>query len=332
MDMVTDMRRSMGVIRKSTIRVWHVIADEAEYNSWRIFCFIIHFSTKIAKEGDRKMKKLKRLVAVCMMMVMMVPVTAFASEATPGSATPDSASPEKINLAEVTVTAQSVVFNRQEQTAKIYADGVLLEQGVDYAEAVVMTNAQAKTFTITGIGNYEGTAQVVYEIKPLNLKSAAAQTELAVKTMAYTGRLQTGTIFLTVLGSKVSAANYTAKGNSRKVAGKSSVAVTGQGNYKGTVTAHYQVNKAAQPMMLYTEDARKVDASKGDVTINCVVSRVREEADLTWSSDCSTIKVSSTGTVTVLKGTAPGKYKVKVLAASTANYKATSKTMTIVVK
>lgn len=279
------------------------------------------------------MKKLKRLIAVCMMMVMMIPVTAFASEATPGSATPDSASPEKINLAEVEVTAQSVVFNRQPQTAKIYANGVLLEAGVDYAEAVVMTNAQAKTFTITGIGNYEGTAQVVYEVKPLNLKSAAAQTELAVKTVAYTGRLQTGQIFLTVLGSKVSATNnYTAKGNSRKIAGKSSVAVTGQGNYKGTVTAHYQVNKAKQPMVATAKTARKVDASKGDATITCSAYSVRENANLTWSCDCPTINVSSTGVVTVKKGTAPGKYKVKVLAASTANYKATSKTVTIVVK
>ena len=272
------------------------------------------------------MKKLRKLLAVVMIVAMMIPVTAFAAEP----------SQQAINLAECSVYARSAVYNGEVQVAEIRAivDGkvVSLKKDVDYTLSGARTAQNVSDeciFSINGVGKYTGSATVAFEIVPANLKDFGTVT---AKSLTYTGESQTSLVTVKV-GSKVlSSADVTIKGNVRKNAGTYKVYAAGKGNYTGVINTTVTVNKAKPT--LKGPSVLKVDAAKVKKAAQKVAIKVGapETTTYTYTSSTKNITVSKSGVATVAKGTQAGTYKVLVKSAATHNYTAGSKIVYIVVK
>lgn len=269
------------------------------------------------------MKKLKRVLAVIMMMVMMVPVTAFAAE-------DPSPAKKSVNGA----VAAEATFNGKVQSPVITLGDQTLVEGVDYEVVGTLAhrNATTATATIKGIGAFEGEATVTFTIKPASIKDV----KIVVGKYTYNGKKQKAGTVVTLNGVRLSYGkdyNYVS-GSTRTAAGSNKLVIAGKSNLTGKTTATLTVNKAKQTV---TAKANKTvfkasDLKKKAGAATIKTTGVKAGAKVTYTSSNKNIKISKTGKVTVAKGTKAGKYQVKVSVAATKNYLATTKTISIVVK
>lgn len=275
------------------------------------------------------MKKLKRMLAVIMMMVMMVPVTAFAAEGE--TASPDITSVDG-------AVAASVDFNgkTQEAVLTVTVNGKTITLTAEDYNVVEgsLTGKNAGTYeaTIQGIGKFTGEAKVTFEIKAADIKNA----KVTVKNPVYNGKMQKTSVVVVANGRKLTEGKdfEVVSGASRKSVGSYKIVIAGKGNYAGKISKDFSIRKADQTMTVkatkttfYASTLKKKSAS---MTIK--KSGVLDKAKVTYSCGSKKITISSTGKVTIAKGTKKGTYRVKVVAAATKNCKSATKYITITVK
>ena len=180
-------------------------------------------------------------------------------------------------------------------------------------------NVGTATVIITGKGNYKGTITKTFNINPAPI-SPATVTGIAAKS--YTGKALTQSPVVKV-GSTTLKANseYTVAYKNNINAGKATVTITGKGNYTGTKTATFKINKAAQSIMA------KARASRIAVGKTTTVSITGNNGTKSYkSSNTAIATVTSAGKITAKK---VGTVKITATSAATANYNAASKTVTI---
>ena len=161
-----------------------------------------------------------------------------------------------------------------------------------------------------------------------------------VAKAVYNGKLLKPAITVTDRNGKViKSSNYTVKYSNNKNAGKKAKAtVTFKGNYSGTKHLTFTIYKANQKMTVKAATKKlKVKKLKKKAQTIKVFTVKKQGGRLTFKkvSGSAKLKVNAkTGKVTVKKKTKKGTYKmkVKVTSAASANYKAASKTVTVVVK
>jgi predicted 3-demethylubiquinone-9 3-methyltransferase (glyoxalase superfamily) len=130
-----------------------------------------------------------------------------------------------------------------------------LVEGTDYTVAYTYnTNAGTATVTITGIGNYTGTASRNFTVLPKELEKPMVQP---IADRVYTG-LNIKPELTVRDGSKplVKGVDYTTVYEDFTAAGIAKVTVTGIGNYTGTVVRNYNIlqRSLADVMMEPIED------------------------------------------------------------------------------
>lgn len=324
------------------------------------------------------MKNLKKLLAVIMCVVMLVPTVAFAKP-----------SPAKVDFSKTAkVTSTAITYTGKAQKAKIVVkvNGKTLVAGTDYeiTGKINPTNAGTYKVTIKGIGKYSGTKTYTYKVsaKKVAPKATAASKIVSSKAQRVLPTVKVGNKVLkygkdyTVSGNvkksvgkytmvikgkgnysftkkvtyriqynaakvsaKAASKTYTGKAQTTKVtvkngkkvlkkgvdykisgtvkatkAGKYTVKITGIGNYKGTKTITYTINKAAQKNV-------KVAINKKTVK----VTGVKGKAKISYSTNNGKVSVVN-GRIIVKKGVKKGtKVRITVKVASSTNYKATSK-------
>ncbi|MCR5846590.1 MAG: S-layer homology domain-containing protein [Lachnospiraceae bacterium] len=124
----------------------------------------------------------------------------------------------------------------------IYDGTNLLAKGTDYTVSYSNNvNAGMATITITGIGNYIGTATVSFKI---NAKSLANLFVDAISSQVYTGSAITPTVTVKD-GNKtlVKGTDYTVAYSDNINPGTATVTITGKGNYTGTRTTHFSITQ-----------------------------------------------------------------------------------------
>ena len=223
----------------------------------------------------------------------------------------------------------------------IIANGTKLIEGEDYIRTDLNNkNAGTATILLTGQKLYEGTITISYQIKKASITDAVIT---GIKNKTYTGKSQNQNLTVTygTLALKPGVDfKVTYKNNVN--AGKSIVLISGIGNYTGTQSKQFSINKAAQ----------KVTA--GNKTINIKAKALKKKARIirpaiiTKGSKAKTritykilkvnknkkaFKLTSSGKLTVKKGTKKGKYKITVraTAASSGNYNAARKDFIITI-
>jgi len=153
-------------------------------------------------------------------------------------------SPASIEKATVTVTPSIASFTGSEikpESVVVTLDGTTLTAETDYTVAYSNnTEKGTATVTVTGIGNYDGTATGTFEISD---KISIDDVDIsAIADQTYTGSAITPA--LTVKNGEtalVEGTDYTATYSNNTNVGTATVKVTGSGNYTGTVSATFKI-------------------------------------------------------------------------------------------
>ncbi len=140
-------------------------------------------------------------------------------------------------------TISAVTFNGKyhKPSVTVYYGGKILTAGTDYTVTYVNNvNAGIATANVTGIGNYVGcSAMANFAIRPVDL----SMTVITVEDGIFTGGAVTPAVnaSLPESGAMKLGTDYTVFYADNIHAGTGTVTVTGQGNFTGTVTLHFNI-------------------------------------------------------------------------------------------
>lgn len=132
----------------------------------------------------------------------------------------------------------------------VVTDGnTILTSGADFDfsyDENINASENTATLTITGKGNYTGTASKTFTIKPKDIKGATIT--LQENSLIYTGQMQEVTIAsVTLNGVTLSADDYDiVKDSNKQISADDSITLTiaGKGNYTGMATTTWKITKA----------------------------------------------------------------------------------------
>ena len=188
---------------------------------------------------------------------------------------------------------------------------LLYENNTDIGKAKVI---------IRGLGGYDGQIDDTFTIKG----SITDAVVTGITDKIYTGEAITQSPVVTFGGVTLTAGtDYTVTYDNNVNVGTAAVIITGKGNYSGSNTATFKINRAAQTV---TAKASAASVAVGK-TVTISVSGTKESPKLTYkSSNTGIATVSAAGKVTAKK---VGTVKITVTAGATTNYAAKSATVTI---
>ena len=222
----------------------------------------------------------------------------------------------------------------------VVLDGKVLEADTDYTvEYVVGEDGKTGTAIVTGAGKYAGTVSTTYEIKKDIVALSKASIKLSKTSYGYNGKAKKPGVTVKVDGVKVDPSEYTVSYSNNKNAGTGKVTITAKddsevikGSKTMTITIAKASNKVTASNVTKSYKVKTLKAKKA--TFKLSAKAKAGKISYKKVSSGKKITVSKNGTVTVAKGLKKGTYKVKVkvTAASSTNYKAASKTMTVTVK
>ena len=171
---------------------------------------------------------------------------------------------------------------------------------------ISVNGAEAENYSITYV---KGTLTIVAVTKDMSSSDIAISS---ISSVTYNGSAQTP--ILTVMDDNTtltSGTDYTVSYYNNINAGTATVTVTGIGNYTGTKTTSFIINKAA-----LTITAKSYTINQGDQlpTFECTYSGFVNDEDETVLTTLPTFSCSTTSTST------PGKYDINVSGAAAENY------------
>ena len=170
----------------------------------------------------------------------------------------------KLNIGNAVITlGESLTYTGLPQTQTIASVkvGELAVDTYDVADAQQI-NAGKYTLTVTGTGNFTGTAEKEFTIAPKTILDGDVQVDSRVLT--YTGKAQTPQVTVTGL---VRDKDYTVAYENNVNAGTGKLTVTGQGNYDGKVEKTFTIGKASLTVtaedksVVYGKDAPEFTAA-----------------------------------------------------------------------
>ncbi len=206
------------------------------------------------------------------------------------------------------------------QTPVITLGSTMLTADTDYTESYSNNiNAGTAAVIFTGIGDYEGTLTKTFEINPAPI-STATVSGLSAKT--YSGKAIIQTPIVKAGSTTLTPdTDYTISWSDNTNAGTATVTINGKGNYTGTKTATFKINKADQSI------TAKSTASSIAVGKTATVSITGNKGTKSYkSSNTAIAAVTSAGRITAKK---VGTVTITAASAATGNYNAASKKLTI---
>jgi hypothetical protein len=149
---------------------------------------------------------------------------------------------KEVGSFEVTLSAESVIYNGSEQQPEVTVkDGeTVLTPGVNYTVAYRdNVNVGMATVTVRGLGEYDGSRNKTFLIKPKELSNA--MVSLSNTTFTYNGLLQMPAVTVSD-GTALTSNDYYITNEGGLDKGTYNVMVTGRNNYTGTVVRQYAIN------------------------------------------------------------------------------------------
>ena len=205
-------------------------------------------------------------------------------------------------------------------TVTLKNGSTVLTEGTDFKVSYNgdLTNTGTVTVTATGIGNYAGSMKTSFKITQASL--TYSKTNISVAPAYYTGSELTPEVTVTHDGRKLTPdTDYTVTYTSNiNVTNYAQVRITGQGNYKGTLSQYFTIQKQ--------------DISNSTITLSAdsfPYDGTDKRPDVTVKSGNNTLTASSDYTVSYSKNRAVGTATVTVTGKN--NYTGSaSKTFSIV--
>ncbi len=218
--------------------------------------------------------------------------------------------------ATVTLSDTSYTYSGSENrpTPTVVLGSKTLTPGTDYTVSY-KNNIEVGTGTVvvTGTGDYTGTAQATFTISGIKLTAANTTITLSTETYNYNGKAKTPAVTVKY-GSKTltKGTDYTVAYKNNINAGKATAAITGKGNYTGTVNEYYTIKKVKQNLTVSIA-SKRIHLGK---TRKLKLSSGSKKYKFT-SSNKKVATVSKTGVVSAKK---LGKTTITVKALADNNY------------
>lgn len=284
------------------------------------------------------MKRFACIFASLVLAMGIVPATAQATTMQPASIEQSSVATQSTKATSLAKASVSLEYtsctydgNRHYPEPTVTLKGKTLTKGtdysVDYANCIYAGQA---TVTITGKGNYRGSASKSFTITPANISGRTIM--LGYYDCTYNGHEKEPSVNVAGIGYDWANRNaYSVTFNNNVNAGTASVTVTGRGNYTGSATEYFTIEKASNPIggmtwNFITIDGKRLAKKKKSIDRYKASSIYNAEGKVTFKkkSGSKKIKVSKNGKVTIAKKTGRGTYRVEVRAkaAGNSNYKA----------
>ncbi len=178
------------------------------------------------------------------------------------------------------ISAQTYTGNDIEPTSVIIKDGLhTLESGKDFTFSYDKNcNAGTATLIITGMGNYMGTASKTFTISPKPIDGA--DIELVKDSFNYNGSEQTVSIKSVTLSDGIQLANtdyVVAEGSNKATnAGYITLTINGMGNYAGTATTTWTINRIKPIWNNFTCDTNFAEQLTYDGNAKAVTVKVAD--------------------------------------------------------
>ena len=188
-------------------------------------------------------------------------------------------------------------------SATLTINGAAATEGTDFKLSYEgdLVNAGTVTVTATGIGKYTGSVSTTYRINPQTL--TAADTSISVESAYYNGSEQKPAVSVTHNGKKLTPdTDYTVTyTNNIEVTDYARARITGQGNYKGTLTQYFTIRKQdiSNCSIILSADSFPYDGSdkRPEVTVKSGNNTLTASSDYTVSY--SNNRAVGTATVTI---------------------------------
>lgn len=252
-------------------------------------------------------------------------------------------------LYEYSVNAASTMKKAKEEGAPVYGVAV-----VNKGESFIYENGawtdwstyekRTEVADQYAIDNFSIKAYMIAQDTPVQ-KNIGDCTVSGIKEKTYNGKAQTQSV--TVKDGTTTlkeGTDYTVSYKNNQNAGTATLTIKGKGNYQGTITNTFKINKAANTITVkvkkITARANKntsfkqskvfmIKTAKGKVTFKKIKGKKKK------TKDDKKITISKKGKLMVKKGLKKGKtytVKVKITAAGNDNYKSKTKTVKLKVK
>ncbi|MBE6466897.1 S8 family serine peptidase [Denitrobacterium detoxificans] len=146
--------------------------------------------------------------------------------------------------AQIALPNQSYAFAGAaiEPEPQVTIGGAVLQKGVDYAVSYADNELPGvASVTVTGVGNYEGSAVATFDITGGNIADATVQ----VSDAPYTGSAVSPEPVVTFRGKQLTRdVDYTVSYANNVAVGQAAVTIAGIGNFLGSTQAAFQVTRA----------------------------------------------------------------------------------------
>ena len=155
----------------------------------------------------------------------------------------------------VTLSATTKEYNGSSQSVTVSSVGTLTVSDYDVSGTTSATNVGDYTVTVTGKGNYTGTANAIWKITPKTVTSAMIAS---VDSQPYTGSAITPQPAITDGSALTENTDFTYSYEANTYVGTATVKITGKGNYTGTASKTFQITPVNQtPAITATANVTK---------------------------------------------------------------------------
>ena len=195
-------------------------------------------------------RKLTSLFLAILLVVGLNPSVALASEAETddllvgvGEIDDESEEPVSLDGAVIKLAGGTVTYDgsaKKPAVKSVSVDGAVVPpEGYEVSYSNNVNAGKSATVTVTGVGDYEGTASKNFTID----KASASKFMVAsISDKTYSGKAIKPTPKVTFNGKKLAAGtDYKLSYSSNKAAGKAKVTITGKGNFTGTKSVSFKI-------------------------------------------------------------------------------------------
>lgn len=200
---------------------------------------------------------------------------------------------------------KNLTFTGEEQTSKpeVTFNGKTLKEDVDYTLNYDEMISGHVTVTIVGKGNFTGTKEASYDILPADINTLTEYKIEPVQKVIYTGKQQKPDVRATYKGKNLTeGVDYTVDYSNNINAGNATAKIIGKGNYKGSKSVNFEIDKAVLTILPDEGQWKYAGAKDGEFTFTYSGNLNEDQPQFNPDTRLGRMEGENLGTYTITLG------------------------------